>query len=255
MVPKSYEVWKFVDEPFKAGTAGTAAAQSRPVELSPAAEAEELSQLVAKAEATVAQRRAAGQPSSPHVGVSWLKRERRWLAQIRHQGQQQHLGRFSEEEAAAQAVDDATNKLKGNQAGNEGGKAAPSTLGKGACEHCGGPKRGSGVGYCPNAECRAEALVARRRAAGLLSSPFVGVTWAKSVRRWGAQIVHDGQTQHLGSFYMREEEAARAFDAKARELRGDKAHGGRKQAGGFWRLNFPTEAEAAAAPDGLQGCV
>ena len=41
-------------------------------------------------------------------------------------------------------------------------------------------------------------------------------------------------------------EAARAFDEAARRLRGDEAHGGR---GGVWRLNFPTEVEAAASPD------
>ena len=45
-----------------------------------------------------------------------------------------------------------------------------------------------------------------------------------------------------------EEEAARAYDAAARRLRGEKAHGG-AHGGGRWRLNFPTEAEAAAADE------
>ena len=42
-----------------------------------------------------------------------------------------------------------------------------------------------------------------------------------------------------------ETEAARAFDQAARRMRGDEAHGGGYN--GCWRLNFPTQAEVAAA--------
>ena len=52
----------------------------------------------------------------------------------------------------------------------------------------------------------------------------------------------------LGSF-AEEEEAAIAFDAAARRLRGDDAHGGRTGKGilVFRRLNFPTQEEVARA--------
>ena len=48
----------------------------------------------------------------------------------------------------------------------------------------------------------------------------------------------------LGTFGD-EEDAARAFDAAARRLRGDQAHGGQDGRGAIWRLNFPTEQEKA----------
>ena len=85
--------------------------------------------------------------------------------------------------------------------------------------------------------------MARRKAAGQQSSPYVGVAWAKKDRRWQAQIYHEGRQQALGLF-VEEAAAARAFDKAARELRGDEAHGGRSGSN-IWRLNFPTEAEAA----------
>ena len=50
------------------------------------------------AQATVAQTREAGQPSSRYAGVYWSKRERRWQASIRHEGRNQHLGYFDEEQ-------------------------------------------------------------------------------------------------------------------------------------------------------------
>ena len=78
--------------------------------------------------------------------------------------------------------------------------------------------------------------------AGQPASPYVGVSWAKQERRWMATIQHEGRTQRLGLF-VEEEAAAWAFDVVARQLRGENAHGGGDR--GRWRLNFPTEAEAA----------
>eukprot|EP01045_Picozoa_sp_COSAG04_P014948 COSAG04_NODE_1151_length_8058_cov_51.031662_8_plen_141_part_00 len=73
------------------------------------------------------------------------------------------------------------------------------------------------------------------------------MTWAKKARLWKVAIKHDGETHKLGTF-VDAESAARAYDDAARRLRGDKAHGGKPARGSiFWRLNFPTEAEEAAA--------
>lgn len=60
-----------------------------------------------------------------------------------------------------------------------------------------------------------------------IPSRYKGVSWERRAARWQAQIGCDGKKFHLGLFAT-EEEAARAYDAKARELHGD-----------FARLNFP----------------
>lgn len=61
------------------------------------------------------------------------------------------------------------------------------------------------------------------------TSPFTGVSFWRNERKWGATITYHGKRMHLGMFNT-EEAAARAYDAKARELHGDKA-----------RLNFPDD--------------
>jgi hypothetical protein len=94
-------------------------------------------------------------------------------------------------------------------------------------------------------EMPTEAEVTERVAAAAAQdnkSPFNGVSWDKRRRKWTARIGHDGKTVELGQFDD-EKEAAEAFDAKARELRGTpQAHGGRSGSN-WWRLNFPTAAE------------
>eukprot|EP01046_Picozoa_sp_COSAG06_P014969 COSAG06_NODE_944_length_11374_cov_56.333392_5_plen_313_part_00 len=78
-------------------------------------------------------------------------------------------------------------------------------------------------------------------------SKFTGVHWHTQIRKWQASISHDGRHHYLGCFAEDEEDgAARAFDEAARRLRGAQAHGGRSGSA-TWRLNFPTEAEVAAA--------
>ena len=66
---------------------------------------------------------------------------------------------------------------------------------------------------------------------------FMWAVWAVSV---------SGAASGAGAalHFAEEQAAARAFDDAARQLRGNRAHGGGDR--GQWRLNFPTEAEAAA---------
>ena len=66
----------------------------------------------------------------------------------------------------------------------------------------------------------------RRKAAGK-SSRFRGVCWRSRQSRWTAQIESAGVYIHIGSF-QKEEDAAHAYDAKAKELFGEFSH-----------LNFP----------------
>ena len=78
---------------------------------------------------------------------------------------------------------------------------------------------------------------------------FQGVRWNKSARKWEVALYHDGQRHYLGRFAEdKEEDAARAYDTAARNLRGTNAHGGRDKGGGLrWWLNYPTPAEVASA--------
>ena len=64
------------------------------------------------------------QGPSKFVGVGWDKKNRKWRAQIRHDGKNQHLGSFDDEHDAARAVDTAARRLRGEDAhgGRSGGR-------------------------------------------------------------------------------------------------------------------------------------
>jgi hypothetical protein len=64
--------------------------------------------------------------SSCFIGVSWEKSKRKWAAQIRHGGKHQHLGRFDDEQEAARAADAAARRLRGEDA--HGGRAGTNWL-------------------------------------------------------------------------------------------------------------------------------
>ena len=49
------------------------------------------------------------------------------------------------------------------------------------------------------------------------TSRFAGVSWHKASRKWLAKIRHGGKPQRLGLFAA-DEDAARAVEARAREL-------------------------------------
>jgi hypothetical protein len=66
------------------------------------------------------------QGPSKFVGVGWNKTDRKWMANIRHDGKQQHLGSFDDEHEAARAVDMAARRLRGDDA--HGGRAGTNWL-------------------------------------------------------------------------------------------------------------------------------
>lgn len=67
------------------------------------------------------------------------------------------------------------------------------------------------------------------------TSGYKGVCWLTGRQTWQAAIKHQGKAHFLGHFQTAEE-AARAYDRKARELHGE-----------FARLNFPDDPDEAAA--------
>jgi hypothetical protein len=75
------------------------------------------------------------------------------------------------------------------------------------------------------------------------SSRYVGVSWHKGPSKWEAYLLLDPQTKRKRSigYYASEGDAARAHDRAAAEAHGPGA-----------KLNFPSEAVAAAAPGAAQ---
>ena len=64
------------------------------------------------------------------------------------------------------------------------------------------------------------------------TSKWRGVSWYKPKECWIAQICYQSKQRFIG-YYNDEEEAAKGYDQKSRELRGENANRGR------FKLNFP----------------
>lgn len=74
---------------------------------------------------------------------------------------------------------------------------------------------------------RAQNCVAKRSKVPWATSKYWGVSWNKNSNKWTASIGINNKAVRIGSFVV-EEDAARAYDAVAREVHGEFAH-----------LNFP----------------
>lgn len=148
-------------------------------------------------------RRVSPKNTSTFTGVTYLARTDRWKATIMD-GRYIHLGWYATAEEAALAYDTAALRLRG------------------AFARLNFPDRISEHGTDPQTTLR---LWPTNK------SGFVGVSFATHMNRWMAGITHKRVHRFLG-YYDTPEEAARAYDAAARELRGD-----------FAQLNFPDELD------------
>jgi hypothetical protein len=183
------------------------------------------------------------------VGVSWDKCKRKWAAQIIHEQKRQFLGSFDDERKAARAFDKRARKLRGADA--HGGRAQNGKMWlrlnfPSEREVKGAEARGAVLTEEERAAATALSVASERQR----PSAFVGVSWDKQLGKWRATMQHDKKAQHLGSFDD-EHEAARAYDERARQLRGADAHGGRAGGTGktWFRLNLPTDTEVKRAKD------
>ena len=98
-------------------------------------------------------------------------------------------------------------------------------------DHVNGNKldnRASNLRACTNAEN----TQSRKHKSG--KSGFIGVSEIPSSGRWQVSICHNYKSVYIGSF-DKAEDAARAYDVKARELHGE-----------FAKQNFPIEVKEAA---------
>jgi hypothetical protein len=135
-------------------------------------------------------------------GVHWHSPVGKWVARIQIDGKRVNVGFFAQADEAARAYDQAARILHGEFA------------------NVNFPYEPSGD-YLP---ANWQSDLARSNTSG-----YRGVSWDKTNGRWEAKIGYQNKTYHLGRFDSAIE-AARAYDAAAKELHGQFAH-----------LNFPVE--------------
>lgn len=142
--------------------------------------------------------------SSKYKGVSWNKKRKHWVAQIKTDKKPIYLGSFASEEEAAIAYNQAAIKHFGELAfQNEIGKENWAT----------------------------EIKEKNKKLSGKMTSRYRGVYFHSRENKYRSKVTKNKTVHHLGDF-SGEFEAAKAYDRKAYELYGDKAI-----------LNFPELVE------------
>lgn len=136
--------------------------------------------------------------ASGYRGVHWDQSKGKWTAQIRKNADSRFIGRFNTPKEAAHAYDWVAHQLFGEFARLN----FPDDL-RPIAAYIGDTNK----------------------------SGYRGVYWEKRSKKWRANVKKNGQRYYLGRFDDAVE-AAHAYDAKVKELDGDRA-----------RLNFPSEAD------------
>jgi hypothetical protein len=131
---------------------------------------------------------------SPYKGVTYVKRSACWISKIGDGGKIYHLGYYDDPIEAARAYDQKARELFGEFANLNFPESNERPKGK-----------------------RAKSP----------ATSYRGVAFVSTRNIWTARIKHEGKRIFLGNFHSAED-AARAYDAKAREIFGDAA-----------KLNFP----------------
>jgi hypothetical protein len=175
----------------------------------------------------VAARRQQRQSTSKFRGVAWAQNKRTskaggWVARISHHGRSERVGYYDDETEAARAYDTRAREVFG--------AAVRTNFPRAGERPAEAPPR-----MDPQTQAACETLVAARRRQHQATSSYRGVSWSKRRRGWRAEIKHGGKPTTVGIF-ADEREAARAYDTRARELRGAAA-----------RLNFPRRGELGHA--------
>ena len=190
--------------------------------------------------------------SSKFVGVA-LNKNSKWEASIVHDGVGKYIGVYKDEKDAARAYDHEARQLRGPKA--HGGRyCALGRRSKLNFPTAAESKRALAAESNSNSTSKKSKTTKaatmgkdhRKSAKRPRTSAFTGIRLGKS-GKWEVGITHEGNVHYLG-VYADEQDAARAYDAEARRLRGPHAHGGESLATGRKpKLNFPTAAESKRA--------
>jgi hypothetical protein len=167
--------------------------------------------------------------TSQFKGVCWDKLRIKWVAQIKVDGKNTHLGSFDNEEEAASAHDvgaaclgwpmNFTISNDGSVDLNSGRGDTPLVKGvnsmrKDDSKNLGKKAAKTNISQRSHVGSRATSAV---KGAHGGTSQFKGVSWHKSRSKWRAEISIDGTITHLG-YFNDEEVAARAYDEAAARL-------------------------------------
>ena len=144
--------------------------------------------------------------ASKYAGVYFHNPTKKWLAQIRIDGKQEHIGYYENEEEAAADYARAVFKYKGQEAldkAREQNKQSASAI-----------DLSDVATQLPVP--RSEIYIKEE------ASRYVGVTFDKKANKWQAQIRIDGMTRYIGS-YENEEEAAINYARAVFKYKGEEA--------------------------------
>lgn len=164
-------------------------------------------------------KRLKGGKSKPHKkkskyrGVFWHSRGKAWVSSIMVNGKTTHLGYYDCEVEAARVYDKEAIRLKGITCAVN----FPDSV----------ERFGKNQDATTATDNKRSTRHERKRAERI--SKYRGVCWNKCNSSWKACIKIDGRNKHIG-YFSSEKDAAKAYDLKARKVRGSSA-----------KLNFPDE--------------
>uniref|UniRef100_A0A7S2RTF1 AP2/ERF domain-containing protein n=1 Tax=Mucochytrium quahogii TaxID=96639 RepID=A0A7S2RTF1_9STRA len=155
--------------------------------------------------------------TSMYRGVSFKRKESKWVGQIKYKGIQHYLGIFHTQEEAARAYDIRARRYYGND--TSATNFPSDEVAKSVCVQA-ALRNGTEVTEMDHD--------ARKQP----TSSYRGVSYKNKDQKWVAQIRHKNKQYYLGIFET-EKEAALAYDTSARSYHGKRA-----------KLNFSDEVFA-----------